>query len=112
MSPKRPRASDRLRRETIERQGNRCWNCGLKESEVEGSFEIHRLTPGREQGIYIASNTVALCRPCHVRMEGFTYEEVLEWRPYGESLSPKIPYSPAPSPTPSLVAEKKTPYEF
>lgn len=75
----------RLRRETIARQGGRCFGCGLQTWMV-GPFDIHRIDPDRKGGVYVRGNVIAVCAECHLRYEGLSRGEILSLDPFGSYL--------------------------
>jgi 5-methylcytosine-specific restriction endonuclease McrA len=76
------RCPSRLRQEVKTRQGNRCLVCGMPPWSLKESLEMHRIVPAREGGHYRTGNVVAVCRECHVRIEGLTPEEIRLLEPY------------------------------
>lgn len=46
-----------------------CADCGMEEWRHMRSFEMHRIVPGREGGLYTIYNTKLLCSKCHYRAE-------------------------------------------
>lgn len=71
------RASNRLKKDLYTLYQNRCFLCGLKSTETGKVLEIHRIVPNREGGKYTRDNCIPLCKPCHLRCEGLSKEEIL-----------------------------------
>ena len=66
-----------LRKQVLERDNNRCCQCGITAAESGYPLEIHHIIPpkGNKELFYDINNCVALCKFCHARI---TQQEVME----------------------------------
>jgi 5-methylcytosine-specific restriction endonuclease McrA len=56
-----PRAA---RRQAMQRDGNRCVECGSTQD-----LQVHHIVPRREGGSHELSNLITLCAACHERLD-------------------------------------------
>lgn len=59
-----PRGWRRLRRDVLERDGERCYRCGAPADEVD------HIVPASRGGTDHPSNLAAICRRCHAQKTG------------------------------------------
>ncbi|MBA3829944.1 MAG: HNH endonuclease [Taibaiella sp.] len=69
--------TEAVRKEILFLYMGRCFLCGIEEWRTKASHQMHRVTPGKEGGVYVLSNLIPVCRACHKHVEGQTWQKLL-----------------------------------
>lgn len=67
----------KLRNNMLAKYQYKCYICETRPLSLS-KLEMHRVLPGKEGGQYIEDNIVIVCRSCHRRHEGWSWEEIHE----------------------------------
>lgn len=68
-----------LRGELLAAANYQCTVCGRMPDDLR-HLHMHRVTPGKNGGLYVAENIVIVCTKCHKRVEGMTWEQIASER--------------------------------
>jgi len=83
--------SDEIRRRVIDRDGNRCQECGIEVGRRRGlEPHAHHIVPRSSGGADELENLITLCRPCHSSKLSHTF--MLEEDPENKALPQYIKY--------------------